>query len=197
MAVSAPAPSIPRRRARAAQPAARRPRCRRPCRAVEARRRSCSCWRSRTRACIGWPARRWRSSTRPVAASSASAASCRSTPATRCASSCTARSSAIQRREWVRVDAILPVKIKGIDEPIERRDARRSTSPAAASWSTTSGTCRSASTSASRSSSSRGGQPIRALGRVVRVAGPEREGHPHRLDLARGRGAPDALRPRA
>ena len=63
---------------------------------------------------------RSRSSTRPAAASTASPATLRARrrrPSSS-ASSCTGESERIQRREWVRVEATLPVSVKGIDEPV-------------------------------------------------------------------------------
>ena len=81
----------------------------------------------------------------------------------------------IQRREWARVDAILPVKIKGIDEPIEGETQTLNVSGGGVlvkdKWNMPLGI-----DVRIEVQPEGGGEPIRALGRVVRVANPEEKG---------------------
>jgi PilZ domain len=81
----------------------------------------------------------------------------------------------IQRREWARVDAILPVSIKGIDEPVGGDTQTLNISGGGVLvkdlWNMPLGIDVRIELQAEP-----GGQPIRALGRVVRVAGTEEKG---------------------
>jgi PilZ domain len=81
----------------------------------------------------------------------------------------------IQRREWARVDAILPVSIKGIDEPVGGDTQTLNISGGGVLvkdlWDMPLGIDVRIELQAEP-----GGQPIRALGRVVRVAGTEEKG---------------------
>jgi c-di-GMP-binding flagellar brake protein YcgR len=81
----------------------------------------------------------------------------------------------VQRREWARVDAILPIKIKGIDEPIEGETQTLNVSGGGVlvkdKWNMPLGI------DVRIEVQPEGGvEPIRALGRVVRVASPEEKG---------------------
>jgi c-di-GMP-binding flagellar brake protein YcgR len=81
----------------------------------------------------------------------------------------------VQRREWARVDAILPVKIKAIDEPIEGETQTLNVSGGGVlvkdKWNMPLGI-----DVRIEVQPEGGGEPIRALGRVVRVANPEEKG---------------------
>jgi len=81
----------------------------------------------------------------------------------------------VQRREWARVDAILPVKIKAIDEPIEGETQTLNVSGGGVlikdKWNMPLGI-----DVRIELQSEPGGPPISALGRVVRVAGTEEKG---------------------
>jgi c-di-GMP-binding flagellar brake protein YcgR len=81
----------------------------------------------------------------------------------------------VQRREWARVDAILPIKIKGIDEPIEGETQTLNVSGGGVlvkdKWNMPLGI-----DVRIEVQPEGGGEPIRALGRVVRVASPEEKG---------------------
>ena len=81
----------------------------------------------------------------------------------------------IQRREWARVDAILPVNVKGIDEPIGGETQTLNVSGGGVlvkdKWNLPLGI-----DVRIEVQPEGGGAPIRALGRVVRVANPEEKG---------------------
>src|ERR1044072_1045829 len=81
----------------------------------------------------------------------------------------------VQRREWARVDAILPVKIKAIDEPIEGEKQTLNVSGGGVlvkdKWNMPLGI-----DVRIEVQPEGGGEPIRALRRVVRVARPEEKG---------------------
>jgi hypothetical protein len=81
----------------------------------------------------------------------------------------------IQRREWARVDAILPITVKGIDEPVGGETQTLNVSGGGVlikdKWNMPLGT-----DVRIELQSDPGGPPIRALGRVVRVAGTEEKG---------------------
>jgi hypothetical protein len=81
----------------------------------------------------------------------------------------------VQRREWARVEAILPIKIKAIDEPIEGETQTLNVSGGGVlvkdKWNMPLGI-----DVRIEVQPEGGGEPIRALGRVVRVANPEEKG---------------------
>jgi PilZ domain len=81
----------------------------------------------------------------------------------------------IQRREWARVDAILPVSIKGIDEPVGGDTQTLNISGGGVlvkdKWNMPLGI-----DVRIELQGEPGAAPIRALGRVVRVAGSEEKG---------------------
>ena len=81
----------------------------------------------------------------------------------------------IQRREWARVDTILPIKIKGVDEPVEGETQTLNISGGGVlvkdKWNMPLGIDVRIELQAEP-----GAEPIRALGRVVRVAGPDEKG---------------------
>jgi PilZ domain len=81
----------------------------------------------------------------------------------------------IQRREWARVDTILPIRIKGIDEPVEGETQTLNISGGGVlvkdKWNMPLGI-----DVRIEVQPEGGGEPIRALGRVVRVANPEEKG---------------------
>jgi c-di-GMP-binding flagellar brake protein YcgR len=81
----------------------------------------------------------------------------------------------IQRREWARVDTILPIKIKGIDEPIDGETQTLNISGGGVlvkdKWNMPLGIDVRIELQAEP-----GAEPIRALGRVVRVAGSDEKG---------------------
>src|SRR4051812_37106950 len=81
----------------------------------------------------------------------------------------------IQRREWARVDTILPIKIKGVDEPVEGDTQTLNISGGGVlvkdKWNMPLGIDVRIELQAEP-----GAEPIRALGRVVRVAGPDEKG---------------------
>jgi hypothetical protein len=81
----------------------------------------------------------------------------------------------IQRREWARVDTILPIKIKGIDEPVEGETQTLNISGGGVlvkdKWNMPLGI-----DVRIELFPEPGGEPIRALGRVVRVAGQDEKG---------------------
>ena len=80
----------------------------------------------------------------------------------------------VQRREWARVDAILPIQIKGVDEPVEGETQTLNVSGGGVlvkdKWNMPIGI------DVRIELKPEGGEPIRALGRVVRVASPEEKG---------------------
>jgi hypothetical protein len=81
----------------------------------------------------------------------------------------------VQRREWARIEAILPIKIKGIDEPIQGETQTLNVSGGGVlvkdKWNMPLGTDVRIELQAEP-----GAEPIRALGRVVRVAGQDEKG---------------------
>jgi c-di-GMP-binding flagellar brake protein YcgR len=81
----------------------------------------------------------------------------------------------IQRREWARVDTILPIKVKGIDEPIEGETQTLNISGGGVlvkdKWNMPLGI-----DVRIELFPEPGAEPIRALGRVVRVAGADEKG---------------------
>jgi hypothetical protein len=81
----------------------------------------------------------------------------------------------IQRREWARVDAHLPIQVKGIDEPVGGETQTLNVSGGGVlfkdKWNMPLGI-----DVRIELLPEPGAQPIRALGRVVRVAGPEEKG---------------------
>ncbi|HEX5617817.1 MAG TPA: PilZ domain-containing protein [Solirubrobacteraceae bacterium] len=81
----------------------------------------------------------------------------------------------IQRREWARVEAVLPVSVKGIDEPVGGETQTLNISGGGVlikdKWNMPLGIDVRIELTAEP-----GAQPIRALGRVVRVAGTEEKG---------------------
>jgi PilZ domain-containing protein len=81
----------------------------------------------------------------------------------------------IQRREWARVDAVLPITVKGIDEPIGGDTQTLNLSGGGVlikdKWNLPLGI-----DVRIELQSDPGGPPIRALGRVVRVAGTDEKG---------------------
>ena len=81
----------------------------------------------------------------------------------------------VQRREWARVDAILPIKLKAIDEPFEGETQTLNVSGGGVlikdKWNMPLGI-----DVRIEVQPEGGGEPIRALGRVVRVASPEEKG---------------------
>jgi PilZ domain-containing protein len=81
----------------------------------------------------------------------------------------------IQRREWARVDTILPIRIKGVDEPVEGETQTLNISGGGVlvkdKWNMPLGIDVRIELQAEP-----GAEPIRALGRVVRVAGPDEKG---------------------
>jgi hypothetical protein len=81
----------------------------------------------------------------------------------------------IQRREWARVDTILPIKVKGIDEPLGGDTQTLNISGGGVlvkdKWNMPLGTDVRIELQAEP-----GAEPIRALGRVVRIAAPDEKG---------------------
>ena len=81
----------------------------------------------------------------------------------------------IQRREWARVDTILPITVKGLDEPVGGDTQTLNISGGGVlikdKWNMPLGT-----DVRIELQSEPGGPPIRALGRVVRVAGQDEKG---------------------
>ena len=81
----------------------------------------------------------------------------------------------IQRREWARVDAHLPIKVKAIDEPVGGETQTLNVSGGGVlvkdKWNMPLGI-----DVRIELTPEPGAEPIRALGRVVRVAGPEEKG---------------------
>jgi c-di-GMP-binding flagellar brake protein YcgR len=81
----------------------------------------------------------------------------------------------IQRREWARVDAILPITIKGIDEPVGGETQTLNVSGGGVlikdKWNMPLGI-----DVRIELTTDAGAPPIRALGRVVRIAGQEEKG---------------------
>ena len=81
----------------------------------------------------------------------------------------------IQRREWARIDAVLPITVKGIDEPVGGETQTLNVSGGGVlikdKWNLPLGIDVRIELQADP-----GGPPIRALGRVVRVAGTEEKG---------------------
>src|SRR3954469_3369559 len=81
----------------------------------------------------------------------------------------------IQRREWARIDAILPIKVKGIDEPVGGDTQTLNVSGGGVlvkdKWNMPLGIDVRIELQAEP-----GAEPIRALGRVVRVAGTDEKG---------------------
>lgn len=81
----------------------------------------------------------------------------------------------IQRREWARVDTILPIKVKGIDEPVDGETQTLNISGGGVlvkdKWNMPLGI-----DVRIELLPEPGAQPICALGRVVRVAGPDEKG---------------------
>jgi hypothetical protein len=81
----------------------------------------------------------------------------------------------VQRREWARVDAILPIRIKGVDEPIEGETQTLNVSGGGVlvkdKWNMPLGI-----DVRIELRPEGGSEPIRALGRVVRVASPQEKG---------------------
>jgi hypothetical protein len=81
----------------------------------------------------------------------------------------------VQRREWARVDAHLPIKVKGVDEPIGGETQTLNVSGGGVlvkdKWNMPLGTDVRIELQAEP-----GAEPIRALGRVVRVAGQDEKG---------------------
>jgi PilZ domain len=81
----------------------------------------------------------------------------------------------IQRREWARVDTILPIKVQGIDEPVGGETQTLNISGGGVlvkdKWNMPLGIDVRIELQAEP-----GAEPIRALGRVVRVAGTEEKG---------------------
>jgi hypothetical protein len=81
----------------------------------------------------------------------------------------------VQRREWARVEAILPIHIKGVDEPVEGETQTLNVSGGGVlvkdKWNMPIGI-----DVRIELRPEGGGEPIRALGRVVRVASPEEKG---------------------
>jgi PilZ domain-containing protein len=81
----------------------------------------------------------------------------------------------IQRREWARVDAHLPIHVKGIDEPVGGDTQTLNVSGGGVlvqdKWNMPLGI-----DVRIELKPEPGAEPIRALGRVVRVAGPEEKG---------------------
>jgi hypothetical protein len=81
----------------------------------------------------------------------------------------------VQRREWARVEAILPIKIKGVDEPVEGETQTLNVSGGGVlvkdKWNMPLGI-----DVRIELQPEGGSEPIRALGRVVRVASPEEKG---------------------
>jgi hypothetical protein len=81
----------------------------------------------------------------------------------------------VQRREWARIEAILPIKLKAIDEPIEGETQTLNVSGGGVlikdKWNMPLGI-----DVRIELQPEGGGEPIRALGRVVRVASPEEKG---------------------
>jgi hypothetical protein len=81
----------------------------------------------------------------------------------------------IQRREWARVDAHLPIKVKGVDEPVGGDTQTLNVSGGGVlvqdKWNMPLGI-----DVRIELHPEPGAEPIRALGRVVRVAGPEEKG---------------------
>src|SRR5215218_10085782 len=81
----------------------------------------------------------------------------------------------IQRREWARVDTILPIKVKGVDEPVGGETQTLNISGGGVlvkdKWNLPLGI-----DVRIELEPEPGGAPIRALGRVVRVANPDEKG---------------------
>jgi hypothetical protein len=81
----------------------------------------------------------------------------------------------IQRREWARIDAVLPITVRGIDEPVGGETQTLNISGGGVlikdKWDLTLGIDVRIELQAEA-----GAPPIRALGRVVRVAGTEEKG---------------------
>jgi hypothetical protein len=81
----------------------------------------------------------------------------------------------IQRREWARIEAILPIKVKGIDEPVGGDTQTLNVSGGGVlvkdKWNMPLGI-----DVRIELQSEPGSEPIRALGRVVRVANPDEKG---------------------
>jgi hypothetical protein len=81
----------------------------------------------------------------------------------------------VQRREWARVEAILPISIKGVDEPVEGETQTLNVSGGGVlvkdKWNMPLGI-----DVRIELRPEGGSEPIRALGRVVRVASPEEKG---------------------
>jgi len=81
----------------------------------------------------------------------------------------------IQRREWARVDTILPIKVKGVDEPVGGETQTLNISGGGVlvkdKWNMPLGIDVRIELQAEP-----GAEPIRALGRVVRVAGSDEKG---------------------
>ena len=81
----------------------------------------------------------------------------------------------IQRREWARVDTILPIKVKGVDEPVGGETQTLNISGGGVlvkdKWNMPLGI-----DVRIELEPEPGAEPIRALGRVVRVAGTEEKG---------------------
>jgi hypothetical protein len=81
----------------------------------------------------------------------------------------------IQRREWARIDAILPIKVKGIDEPVGGETQTLNVSGGGVlvkdKWNMPLGI-----DVRIELRPEGGSEPIRALGRVVRAASPEEKG---------------------
>ena len=81
----------------------------------------------------------------------------------------------VQRREWARVDAILPIKVKGVDEPVGGETQTLNVSGGGVlikdKWNMPLGIDVRIELQAQA-----GDEPIRALGRVVRVAAQDEKG---------------------
>ena len=81
----------------------------------------------------------------------------------------------IQRREWARVDTILPIKVKGVDEPVGGETQTLNISGGGVlvkdKWNLPLGI-----DVRIELEPEPGAAPIRALGRVVRVANPDEKG---------------------
>jgi hypothetical protein len=81
----------------------------------------------------------------------------------------------VQRREWARVEAILPIKIKGVDEPVDGETQTLNVSGGGVlvrdKWNMPLGI-----DVRIELQPEGGSEPIRALGRVVRAASPEEKG---------------------
>jgi c-di-GMP-binding flagellar brake protein YcgR len=81
----------------------------------------------------------------------------------------------VQRREWARIEAILPIHVKGVDEPIEGETQTLNVSGGGVlvkdKWNMPLGI-----DVRIELRPEGGSEPIRALGRVVRAASPEEKG---------------------